>query len=310
MILVTGATGFVGRHVVAELGDQPVRVLVLPDDPERAVLPQRVEVAVGDITQPATLTAALEGVDQVVHLAGLVNGGRGKPETFAAVNGQGARNLALAARRAGVKQLVFTSSVTVYGSVRDAVETSPLVPTPGYPASKIAAEQALREVAPELTTILRLPLVLGPGDRGFMAPALASLRKAGRVVILGSGQAPWSMLAVGDAARVVAFCLGRPETRGQVYNVPGDTGASGELLRAMGAGVGCTRETRIPAGVAWVLAALAELTGREGLTRDQVSALSGPMSMRGEPLARLGFTCATGWREALAEGIAWCAANP
>jgi nucleoside-diphosphate-sugar epimerase len=292
---------------LAQLGGQPLRLLVLPDDPALPELQEYGEVVIGDVTCPESLLPALDGLTQVVHLAGYVNGGRGPAETFVAVNAQGTANLARAAKAAGVAHCIYTSSITIYGYVQDADEDAPLVPTPGYPDSKIQAERALRQLLPAQTTILRLPLVLGAGDTGFMCPALRGLRQAGRVILIGSGQAPWTVLAASDAARAIALCLNKPETRGTTYNVVGETITNGELLRAIGAGAGRTKEIRLPYAIAWMVAALTELVGRDGLTRAQVAALSQPLSMKGDRFARLGFAAQTGWRDALAEGVAWCA---
>lgn len=305
-ILLTGASGFLGRHVLAQLGGQPWRLLVLPDDPTWPELREHGEVVTGDVTHPESLPPAVNGVAQVVHLAGYVKSGRGPVETFMAVNTQGTANLAQAAKAAGVAHFIYPSSITVYGYVQDADEGAPLVSTPGYPASKIHAERALRQLLPDQTTILRLPLVLGAGDAGFMCPALQGFRQAGRVILIGSGQAPWSVLAASDAARAIALCLARPETRGTTYNVVGETITNGELLRAIGTGAGCTKEIRLPYAIAWMVAGLTEVMGRDGLTRAQVTALSRPLSMNGDRFTRLGFAAQTSWRDALAEGIAWC----
>jgi nucleoside-diphosphate-sugar epimerase len=292
---------------VAHLVDQPLRLLVLPDDPALPELPKHLKVVLGDVTHPESLPPALEDVTQVVHLAGYVHGGRGPAETFMAVNAQGTANVAQAARAAGVAHFIYTSSITIYGHVHDADEEAPLVPTPGYPASKIHAEWALRQLLPAQVTILRLPLVLGAGDTGFMCPALRGFRQAGQVVLIGSGEAPWSVLAASDVARAIALCLAEPETRSCTYNVLGETITNGELLRAIGAGANCTREIRLPYAVAWAVAALTEFAGREGLTRAQARALSRPLSMNGDLFARLGFVPKTSWREALAQAIVWCA---
>lgn len=308
-VLLTGASGFLGRYVLERLVDHPLRLLVLPDAPALPELRKRAEVVIGDVMNPESLSPALEDITQVVHLAGHVNGGRGPVETFMAVNVQGTTNLARAAHQAGVEHFIYTSSITVYGYVLDADEGAPLVLTPGYPASKIHAERVLRQLLPEQTTILRLPLVLGAGDTGFLCPALAGFRRTGKVFLVGSGQAPWSVLAVSDAARAIALCLSRPETRGGIYNVLGETITNGELLRAIGAGANCTREIRLPYAAAWLMGALAELAGSEGLTRAQVGALSRPLSMNGDRFAQLGFVAETSWREALEQGIAWCSEN-
>jgi nucleoside-diphosphate-sugar epimerase len=205
-----------------------------------------------------------------------------------------------------VAHFVYTSSITVYGYVRDADETAPLVVTPGYPASKIQAERALGQLLPDQATILRLPLVLGAGDTGFMCPALRSFYQAGRVTLIGSGRAPWSVLAASDAARAIGLCLARPETRGSTYNVLGETITNGELLRAIGAGANCTREIRLPYAVAWMAAALSELVGHGGLTRVQVQALSRPLAINGDRFAGLGFVAETSWRQAMARATDWC----
>jgi len=306
-VLVTGARGFLGRHVLAQIADQPLRLLVLPDDPALPEFEKHAEVVTGDVMRPESLPPALEGVTQVVHLAGYVNGGRGPESTFMAVNAQGTANLARAAQAAGIAHLIFPSSITVYGAVQDADESAPLVPTPGYPASKIRAEQALRQLLPAQATVLRLPLVLGAGDTGFMCPALQGFRQAGRVILIGSGRAAWSVLAAADAARAIALCLARPETCGGTYNVLGETVTSGELLRAIGTGANCTRELRLPYAVAWLIAALTELLGRDGLTRQQVRGFSQSLSINGDRFGELGFVAKTSWHDVLAEGIAWCA---
>ena len=308
-ILLTGASGFLGRHVLSQLAKQPLRLLVLPNDPALPELRKQAQVVTGDVTWPESLVPALVGVTHVIHLAGHVNGGRGPAETYMTINAQGTSNLAQAAQAAGVGHFIYPSSITVYGHVQDADEAAPLAPTPGYAASKIQAERALRELLPEQTTILRLPLVLGAGDTGFMCPALNGFRKAGRIILVGSDQAPWSVLAASDAAQAISLCLAQPETRGSTYNVVGETITNGELLRAIGARADCHQETRLSYPIAWTIAALAELMGRDGLTRAQVQALSRPLSMNGSRFAQLGFVAKTNWREALDQAATWCGKN-
>jgi nucleoside-diphosphate-sugar epimerase len=308
-ILVTGASGFLGRHVLAQLTGQPLWLLVLPDDPARARLGEYGQVVTGDVTRPESLPPALEGVTHVVHLAGYVNGGRGPARTFMAVNAQGTETLAQAAEAEGVAHFVYPSSIAVYGHACDADESAPLVHTPGYPASKIHAERALRRHLLPQATVLRLPLLLGAGDTGFLCPVMRRFRRAGRALIVGSGQAPWSVLAASDAARAIALCLAEPKTRGFTYNVPGETITNGKLLRAIGQEATCKREVRVPYVVAWMMAALAELAGRDDLTRAQVRALSRPLSMHGDRFAQVGFVARTNWRDALAQAGAWCRRN-
>lgn len=309
-LLVTGASGFLGRHVLDALAGRPLRLLVLPGDPALPVLRARAPVVEADLTRPETLPRALAGVRQVVHLAGAVNGGRGASTAFHAVNVEGTAHLARAAREAGVEHLVYPSSITVYGHAQAAAESAPLAPAAGYPESKARAEEVLRALLPAETTLLRLPLVLGAGDQGFLQPALEGLRRAGRAVLVGEGRAPWSVLTARDAARAVALCLEQPATRGRVFNVAGETVTTGELLAALGEAAGCRRRVRLPYGLAWSAAALAELADLGGLTREQVRALHRPLSFDGSAFARLGFTPLSGWREALAEAAAVPAGGP
>lgn len=305
-ILVTGATGFIGRYVLPLLAKRKVRALVRPGNPESDRLrAAHVEVVEGDVTASATLAKALEGVQQVIHLAGFVNGGLGEPAEFMRINAQGTANLAQAARAANVEHFIYSSSITVYGLVAGAREDARLEPTPGYPLSKIEAEKALREALGPSVTILRLPLVLGAGDRGFMQPAVLGFQKAGRVIIVGSGREPWSVISAGDAARALVMALDKPETRGQTYNVTGALITNGELLRAIGEGAGCKAVTRIPRTLAMGIAWIGELLNRRILTKDQVLALSNPLSANSSRYEALGFTPESNWQTALAEGIEW-----
>ncbi len=298
-ILLTGASGFLGQYVLKQIVDYPLRLMVLPDDKALPELHKRFETVTADITCPENLPLVLDGITYVIHLAGLVNGGRGPNEKFMAVNAQGTFNLSQASREKGVTHFIYTSSITVYGHVYEADESFPTVTNPGYPASKIDAEKALTQLLPEKATILRLPLVLGAGDNGFMNPAIDEFRQSGRVVIIGSGQAPWSVLAASDAARAITLCLTEPVTRGRTYNVLGETITNGELLRAIGKMANCSREIHLPYFVAWTMASLSELIGGNGLTRTQVRALSRPLSMNGDRFSKLGFLKKTNWQEAL-----------
>ena len=305
-VLLTGASGFLGQYVLHELAGQSLKVLVLPNDPALPQLKKRSEVVVGDVRHPSSLVDAMDGMSHVIHLAGHVNGGRGSVETFMEVNAKGTANLAKAAKAAGIEHFIYTSSITVYGHVRDAVEENRLVLTRGYPESKIKAENSLRDLLPTQTSILRLPLVLGAGDLGFMCPAIKGFRKSGKVILIGSGLAHWSVISAHDAARAIGLCLKNNKTRGMTYNVLGETITNGELLREIGKIAGCKKEIRMPYIVAWLIALLTETLGRDGLTRLQAQALNSSMSFTGDRFKRMGFETKVGWKKALYEGVTWC----
>lgn len=300
-ILLTGATGFLGRHLLPLLSGHTVRALVLPGDPDAAKLAAGgIEIVHGDVTNPAGLVDAVKDIEAVIHLAGKVDGGVGTPADFTRINAQGTANLAKAAHDAGVERVLYSSSITIYGLVAGAQEDDPLEPTPGYPRSKIEAEAALHEHLADRATILRFPLIIGAGDTGFMLPAVQGFRESGQVIIIGSGREPWSTISARDAARALVMALETSETRGQTYNVNGATVTNGELLEAIGQDAGCTKVTRLPYALAWLVATFTGV-----LSRDQARALSNPLSFDASRFEALGYRPLDDWRTALAEGVAW-----
>jgi uncharacterized protein YbjT (DUF2867 family) len=110
MILVTGGTGFIGPYVVHALRarDLPVRVLVRDARRGSRATAWGAELVQGDVTEPASLTVALDGVDAVVHLVAII---KGAPADFERVMAQGTRNVVAAAKAAGVRRFVLASAL-------------------------------------------------------------------------------------------------------------------------------------------------------------------------------------------------------
>src|SRR6266540_4507796 len=150
-ILVTGATGKIGNRFVPRLlqHHHDVRILVRDENKVERLKNLGAEVVIGDLLQRTTLPNALQNVDTVIHLAAFFRGAT--DEQAKAVNFDGALALAHAALDAGAQRFVFASTNLVYGQGpnRPALEDDPAQPTLAYPATKIAAEQALRELAEE-----------------------------------------------------------------------------------------------------------------------------------------------------------------
>lgn len=167
--LVTGANGFIGQHLIRKLlehGDE-VRAMVRRESAAESLRGQGVETIVADVTQPEALPAAIEGVDAVFHLAGLVKALRA--EELFKVNEGGTRNLLRAcARRASPPAVIVISSLAAAGPApadQPRTESDPLRPVSNYGRSKRAAELAAIEWADRVpVTIVRPPIVFGEGD--------------------------------------------------------------------------------------------------------------------------------------------------
>ncbi len=171
-VLVTGGTGFIGRHLVRRLAERGDQVRCLVRDPQRASASAgpdapAVEYIQGDVTVPDALDAALSGMEIVYHLAGATLPMR--RSDYMEVNAEGTLRLAEAcAGRENPPVFVYVSSLAAAGPAKDdcpLTEDCPPQPVSEYGRSKLAAERYLRELAGKLPiTVLRPPSVFGPGD--------------------------------------------------------------------------------------------------------------------------------------------------
>jgi nucleoside-diphosphate-sugar epimerase len=172
-ILVTGATGFIGNHIVRRLlaaGDQ-VTCLVRPSTDASALTALGVAVARGDMTDAASLQAAVRGKDAVIHAAAMLKT-PWRP-AYRTANVEGTRHLASACAQAETPPaLVIVSSLAAAGPAPGGVprvETQPATPASLYGAIKLAAEGAAAELADRLpVTVVRPPMVIGEGDRSAL----------------------------------------------------------------------------------------------------------------------------------------------
>jgi len=215
-ILLTGATGKVGSRLAPRLASRNHRVRALVRDPARAggLASDGISLATGALLDRASLESAMHDVDAVIHCAAFFRGAT--PEQARAVNDAGTQHLADAARAAGVRRFVFTSTGLVYGSNggRPAGEEDPCRPTAPYPVSKLAAERYLFSLDGLDVRVLRLPFVYGDGDPHVMeiVPHLRRFPPAQRM----------SMGHHADIAQAVALVLEAPSPAHRVYNVVDD----------------------------------------------------------------------------------------
>lgn len=246
-ILVTGANGFIGRVLCPALQQRGHAV-------RKAVRAQSGNVpadtvAIGHIDQQTDWTAALQGVDAVIHLAARVHVMRESAldplAAFRRINVAGTEHLARAAAAAGVKRLVYVSSVKVNGE-----ETAPgekfseddaPAPQDPYGVSKLEAEQALHLVAHDTgleVVIVRPPLVYGPGVKGNFRQMLNVLG-TGLPLPLATIHNLRSLIYVENLADALIACATHASAAGETYLVSdGEDISTPALLRTLGKALG------------------------------------------------------------------------
>ena len=222
-VLVTGAYGFLGRHVVQELVDAGYRVRAFGRDAAQLTLLESpsVEIAVGDLLDPASLARACDGVDVVIHCAALLKSW-GRREDFFAVNVDGTRNVLSACANAHVKRLVHVSSPSVHPLVSNMhireEDYNPNNRVSFYVESKIAAEQLVRGQHDVPFAIIRPRGICGVGDKN-MLPALMRVNDSIGIPLFEHGQVVVDLCCVQNVAHACRLCLEHDEALGQAYDI-------------------------------------------------------------------------------------------
>jgi len=281
--LVTGANGFVGAALCAELLHQGhyVRAAVRSAS---SLIEKAERASVGAIDGKTDWTEALCGVDVVIHLAARVHVMHDESndplDEFRRVNVAGTEHLARCAAIAGVKRLVYVSSIKVNGEATSEGEkfSESDVPDPHdpYGISKMEAEQALHRIAQETgleVVIVRPPLVYGAGVKGNFVQMLRVLDK-GIPLPLASVHNRRSLIYVGNLVDALILCATHPAAAGQTYLVSdGEDISSPDLLRQLGAAMGH------PARLLPCPQTLLKLAGRLTGKSEQVERLLGSLQV-------------------------------
>ncbi len=318
-VLLTGASGFVGSHILDRLRAEGIATrLLLRRSSSTGFLAghlPHVEVCHGSVTEPETLRPALNGITHVIHCAGATKALR--PAEYYAVNQQGTRNLVTAINRhqATVQRLVHISSLaaaTPGPADAPTREDDPPRPVSAYGKSKLAGEREVRERCQAPFTILRPPAVYGPRDRDFLA--VIQMLQAHLNVRFGDGKQAVSLVFVKDLAAAALACLARPEAAGRTYHVASPEifvyeELVHELIRQLDT---WTLPLPLPRASLWGMCALREavshLTGRPHiLSRQKYAELCAPGWVCDTTRLRqeLGFVAATPFRDGMAETLAW-----
>lgn len=241
-ICISGASGFVGRHVVSHLESRNwhVRSLRRSSGPPPGHHHRRSWAI--DFSNAGNLREALAGADTIVHLAGRAHVVREQAAdplaAFRAANVEITRQIAEAAVAVGVRRVIFASSVAVFGSVPGKVldDTSPPAPDTPYGVSKLEAEHVLGQIAEETgleVVCLRPPAVFGPGMRGNPLRLMELIRR-GVPIPLGGVENRRSFIYVENLAAAIAAAIEMPLTSLRSFIVTDGTVLSTtELLLAM-----------------------------------------------------------------------------
>lgn len=318
-VLVTGATGFLGSHVVDHLmARRDSVVILLRRTSSRRFIEahlSHLEIHEGSIDDSATLDAAVAGVTHVIHCAGLTRALH--RVDFNTVNRDGTLHLleALRRRAPGLQRFALVSSLAAHGPAprtHPARESDPSNPVSAYGASKLAAEEAVRSRCPAGFVILRPPAVYGPRDPEFLR--LFRAARMGVVPLIGGGAQELTLIFVDDLAAALVHCLTHPAAAGQTYHVgtPEVITAAG-VARAIGDVLG--RQPRFVSVPAAIVPWVCRIAGTGARLRHQASLLahdkhrellaSGWVGDFTRLQTETGFTCPTRLRPGLEQTAAW-----
>jgi nucleoside-diphosphate-sugar epimerase len=237
-VIVTGANGFLGRPLCAELRLAGHEVLAVARSMNAEIDGFKREI-VGSIDSGTDWLAILRNVDVIVHLAARVHVMNDRSldplAEFRKVNVEGTLNLARQAALAGIKRFIFISSIKVNGENTSIgspfTEEGPADPQDAYGISKFEAEQGLLQQTGMEVVIIRPPLVYGPGVKANFA-SMMQVVKRGIPLPLGAIHNKRSFVYVGNLASLILRCIGHPAAVNQVFLVSdGCDLSTTELLR-------------------------------------------------------------------------------
>jgi nucleoside-diphosphate-sugar epimerase len=263
--LVTGATGFVGSHLVERLVGEGLDVICLVRRTSSLAWLDglSVERRVAALEEPDALADAVRDADYVFHVAGLTRAR--SAEAYLAVNAEGTRRLLEAIARSGgrPRRFVYVSSLAAAGPCASPTpldETAEPRPLDGYGASKLAAERIVLAEAERLpVTIVRPPAVYGPRDKNFL-PLFRTAQRFRVAPVIGSAAKQVSLVHAADLAACIWLAASAEVAEGQTYFVGSGTHTFGEVIDSLAAALGLrVRRLPVPAFLARLAGELGEL---------------------------------------------------
>ena len=278
-ILITGATGFVGRHLSKALVEKGAKVTAIVRRPDQD-LPKEVKVhLIESLTAPTNWQDTLKDIDTVIHLAAITQSSKrpttAEKEKLHKVNCEATLHLAKAAAAAGVKRFIFLSSVKVLGeqSKTPFTENSPPAPEDNYARSKWDAEQGIKETlkGPMQWVIIRPPLLYGPRVRGNFNK-LIRLVTSGLPLPFRQVNNKRSLCSVENLIDFIALCTHHPAAANQTFLVADKESLSTpELMRLIGQASGTpVRLWSVPPSI---LKTFGKISGQKALISRLVDSL-------------------------------------
>ncbi len=314
-VLVTGASGFIGRHLTGRLLERGAALRVVTRNPDRlpAEWRGRVEVVTGSLSDKGTIESVMKGASLVFHLAGETQ----DQASMQAVNTEATRALVQAARAAGAKRFVHLSSVGVIGADKPGTitEETPCRPKNEYERTKLEGERAVLDFARSSgldAMVVRPTIVFGEGVGRSLDSLLEWLKavQRGRFVFIGK-QAVANYVYVGDVVEAMLLLSERPSPRGETFHVA-DPASMRDFVGAMAEALGVARPARVvPAWAAYAVAAGLQVANRlfgtpVPLTSSRVRTLSSACRFSGDKLlTRAGFTLPFGYQAGLIRTVRW-----
>lgn len=222
-ILLTGANGFIGQHLIRSLLNSGFHVRGMAHDerPLYFIKTGEVEWSKADLALPETLKNIAEGVDTVYHLAAIPRNDLSKTwEEYEAVNIKGTETLLREAEGNGVKRFVFISTVEAAGygdGINPRRESDSPQPCNNYGRSKLEAEKIVLSGKWKMEcVVLRLPMVYGPGTF-LIVPKLFGMVKRGFYPLIGSGETEMEFCYADNAVQAIRLCGEKKEAAGELF---------------------------------------------------------------------------------------------
>jgi nucleoside-diphosphate-sugar epimerase len=275
LMLLTGASGFIGAAFLRQVLSQGFRVRVLTRRPNDWPSQAGLEVFEGDLANTKDWDEAVQGVQVVIHAAAEIK----DPGLMPMVNVQGPSRLFDAAIKAGVKRWVQLSSVGAYGPLHAGVVTEEYVDRPvgPYEASKTDFDELLKHAANIHgieVCIVRPSNVYGPGMRNQSIGQMINAIRKGLFAFIGPSGASANYVHVNDVVQALALCVEQPQAAHQTYIVSA-WATMEDMVSGLAAGTGIAPpKRRICLPMAKCLAVLFQWTPRWPLTMSRVQALS------------------------------------